>query len=97
MSFIRATTRDIFREQKFFEAYGIRSKISAESHNDQNWDWEKVILKFDDEYELTEHFKKGADNSTDHVVLSQRGIELSRFPLFIEAELALVSLLKKEK
>lgn len=95
--------RDCFhRAAQFKEAYGLNVKIQGMSYNDENWDWDMVILKFVDSlgkhYGLIEYFKPGKDNSTDHVdfewVEHERFVKKT-YERFIDAELAMVELMKK--
>lgn len=88
-------------ENLFYDAYQLRARIEKVSINDQNWDWVQAILKFKDSlgktYGLVEYFKQGMDNSTDYVVLeyeTEDGLVKETFPTFIQAELAMVDLMR---
>ena len=91
------------KEKLFLDAYGLETTIAGVSYNDENWDWDKAIIKFCDSlgknYGLVENFKPGTDNSTDFVELEYENKEGSfvkqKFEKFLDAELAMVELMKK--
>lgn len=97
--------RDFIREQNFKDAYGISVQIYVTNFNDEKWNWDKVVLNFIDSlgknYGLIEHFKEGDDNSTRVAVFEwedKKGMMQSEpFTTVLEAELALVELMKKRQ
>ncbi len=100
---IRVKERDGLRERLFKDTYGLSVKIHTTEHNDENWNWDLCAITFVDSlgnnYNLIEHFKEGNDNSTDFVLFEyqdpQSVFKQERFVTFIEAELALVGLMKQ--
>lgn len=95
--------RDHIREANFKDAYGVDSTIAVTNYNDIEWNWDKCVLNFKDtlgkNYGLIEYFKEGADNSTKFVVFEwtdKKGkLHQDSFLSFIDAEKALVDLMKK--
>lgn len=100
---IRTVERDTGREQLFREAYGLDTRIRYTSYNDEQWNWDMAVLNFTDSlgktYGLVEYFKAGDDNSTDHVDFEYTNKEgklvTQTFDRFIDAELAMVALMRK--
>lgn len=70
---INVKERDLMRENLFKSEYKVDTKIKVTNYNDDNWNWDMVVLNFKDslgkDYGLIEFFKPGNDNSTDHVLL----------------------------
>lgn len=91
--------RDFLREKVFKDAYGLDTHIYVTNINDVNWDWVQVILNFRDtlgkNYGLIEYFKEGTDNSTKSVDLEDDGKIIGSYKRFLDAELALVDLIRK--
>lgn len=102
MGHVTVKERDHLREKSFKDAYGLDTKIHVTSYNDDNWNWDMVAINFidthDRKYSLIEHFKEGDDNSTKFVILEYSkddSFKQERFERFIEAELAMVQLMKE--
>lgn len=95
--------RDMLREKLFKDCYGIDSIIHVINYNDTNWDWDLCVLIFRDtlgkNYGLVEHFKDGLDNSTKFVYFEYEDKSgkfcQEKFEKFIDAEEAMVELIKK--
>jgi hypothetical protein len=90
-------SRDVYREACFKDAYGIPAKITVTNFLDSNGNWEMCIVSFNYKgltFGLIEHFKGGADNSTDFVILEKEGKEEGNFKRFVDAELKMVELMR---
>lgn len=97
--------RDGIRESNFKSAYKFPVKIKSTCYNDEDWNWNKVVLNFTcplgKTYGLIEYYKEGADNSTDHVDFEysrkDNTFHVETFKTFVEAERAMVDLMIKRQ
>lgn len=90
--------RDRTRENNFFQYYKLEATIITTNFNDENFNWDKVILEFifkGEKYYIVEHFKENEDNSTDFVELMYNGV-VRKFDRFIDAETTMVNLMKEK-
>lgn len=108
---VRVNDDDGVRATLFREAYGLRTKVRSTTYNDEDWNWDMVVVNFRDtlgkNYGLVEYFKAGKDNSTDHVDLEYEDKDGTwkniRFDdtnskpgeIYYTAELALVDLMQR--
>ena len=100
---ITIVENDGYKQKLFKEAYEINAKIRTTNINDLNFNWVQVVLNFKDtlgkNYGLVEFYKEDDDNSTDHVDFEYEGHDgkwiFETYKTFIEAELAMVALMKK--
>lgn len=95
--------RDLARERNFRDVYGLTAKIEVTNFNDEQWNWDMVILNFTDtsgkKYGLIEHFKDADDNGTKHAIFEwedrQGTFHQEKYPTFLEAEQELVKLMRR--
>lgn len=89
--------RDKVRENMFYDAYKLKSKIETTNFLDNNSNWDKCILQFkykDNVFGLIEYFKDGSNNSTDYVILENNGFEHKKYDYFYQAEQDMVELMR---
>lgn len=103
--YVQVKGRDYRRELIFSEWYAIKVKIYTTNYNDDNWDWDRVVLNFhapdSQVYTLTEHFNVGKDNSTNFVELEYQGnngqVVKKKFEKHLDAERYMVELIRRSK